>query len=78
MCENKSHGLDEESMNKFAYICLAFDASSGLKTGIKMKIMNLFLLSIRRFSILFCGAEGEGYDWPKAKGFIGPSHRTLF
>lgn len=24
----------------------------------------------------FC--EGEGYDWPKAKEFIGPSHRTLF
>ena len=24
MCENKSYGLDEESMNRFAYICLAF------------------------------------------------------
>ena len=24
----------------------------------------------------FC--EDEGYDWLKAKGFIGPSHRTLF
>ena len=60
MCENKSHGLDVESMNKFAYICLAFDASSGLKTGIKMKIMNLFLLSIRRFLILFLLCRGRG------------------
>lgn len=59
MCD-KSHGLDEESMNNFAYLCLAFDASSGLKTGIKMKIMNLFLLSIRRFSILFLWRRGRG------------------
>lgn len=68
MCD-KFHGLDEESMNNFAYLCLAFDASSGLKKGIKMKIMNLFLLSIRRFLIFFVV--------PRARETIGRKPKSL-